>query len=75
MNKTGFPFSANNMVEQTRQPGRVVSPQAGPGEVGADALFDVNLRYGTRNLNTTTTTHTSSRPHTSKDKPQALVGL
>ncbi|XP_040030065.2 bcl-2-interacting killer [Gasterosteus aculeatus] len=36
------------MVEQTRQPGRVVSPQAGPGEVGADALFDVNLRINDR---------------------------
>ncbi|KAM8908607.1 bcl-2-interacting killer isoform 1-T1 [Spinachia spinachia] len=47
-NKTGFPFSANNMVEQTRQPSCVVSPQAGPGEVGADALFDVNLRINDR---------------------------
>ncbi|KAL6116733.1 uncharacterized protein ACO6RY_14689 [Pungitius sinensis] len=36
------------MVEQTRQPSRVVSPQAGPGEVGADALFDVNLRINDR---------------------------
>ncbi|KAM8908608.1 bcl-2-interacting killer isoform 2-T2 [Spinachia spinachia] len=36
------------MVEQTRQPSCVVSPQAGPGEVGADALFDVNLRINDR---------------------------
>uniref|UniRef100_A0AAQ5XPU0 Uncharacterized protein n=1 Tax=Amphiprion ocellaris TaxID=80972 RepID=A0AAQ5XPU0_AMPOC len=33
------------MVEQTRQPSRVVSFQAGPGEVDTGNLFDVNLRY------------------------------
>ncbi|KAA8580247.1 hypothetical protein FQN60_005782 [Etheostoma spectabile] len=32
------------MVEQTRQPSRVVSLRAGPGEVDTDTLFDVNLR-------------------------------
>uniref|UniRef100_A0A8D2ZPE9 Uncharacterized protein n=1 Tax=Scophthalmus maximus TaxID=52904 RepID=A0A8D2ZPE9_SCOMX len=31
------------MVEQTRQPRRVVSLQAGPGEVDTGALYDVNL--------------------------------
>ncbi|XP_054480762.1 bcl-2-interacting killer [Anoplopoma fimbria] len=36
------------MVEQTRQPSRVVSFQAGPGEVNTDALFDVNLRINDR---------------------------
>lgn len=35
------------MVEQTRQPSRVVSLQAGPGEVDTDTLFDMNLRYRT----------------------------
>ncbi|XP_070785061.1 bcl-2-interacting killer [Enoplosus armatus] len=34
------------MVEQSRQPRRVVSLQAGPGEV--DTLFDVNLRINDR---------------------------
>uniref|UniRef100_UPI0037E82983 bcl-2-interacting killer n=1 Tax=Semicossyphus pulcher TaxID=241346 RepID=UPI0037E82983 len=36
------------MVEQTRQPSRVVSLQAGPGEVGTGTLFDVNLRINDR---------------------------
>ncbi|XP_074481356.1 bcl-2-interacting killer [Sebastes fasciatus] len=36
------------MVEQTRQPSRVVSLQAGPGEVDTDALFDVSLRINNR---------------------------
>lgn len=40
-------FSENKMVEQTRQPSRVVSLQAGPGEVDTGThWFDVNLRYG-----------------------------
>ncbi|XP_034719811.1 bcl-2-interacting killer isoform X1 [Etheostoma cragini] len=34
----------NKMVEQTREPSRVVSLQAGPGEVDTDTLFDVSLR-------------------------------
>lgn len=34
------------MVEQTRQPSRVVTLQAGPGEV--NVLFDVNLRNNDR---------------------------
>uniref|UniRef100_A0A3Q3GBC2 Uncharacterized protein n=1 Tax=Labrus bergylta TaxID=56723 RepID=A0A3Q3GBC2_9LABR len=33
------------MVELTRQPSRVVSLQAGPGEVGAGIQFDMNRRY------------------------------
>lgn len=32
------------MVEQTRQPSRVVSLQAGPGEVDTGNLLDMNLR-------------------------------
>lgn len=36
------------MVEQTRQPSRVVSLQAGPGEVDTGTLFDVNLRINDR---------------------------
>ncbi|XP_056224224.1 bcl-2-interacting killer [Seriola aureovittata] len=36
------------MVEQTRQPSRVVSLQAGPGEVDAGTLFDINLRINDR---------------------------
>uniref|UniRef100_A0A8C4P139 Uncharacterized protein n=1 Tax=Dicentrarchus labrax TaxID=13489 RepID=A0A8C4P139_DICLA len=36
------------MVEQTRQPSRVVSLQAGPGEVDTGTLFDMNLRYTAR---------------------------
>ncbi|KAG7225678.1 hypothetical protein INR49_012264 [Caranx melampygus] len=37
------------MVEQTRQPSRVVTLQAGPGEVdAAGTLFDVNLRVSDR---------------------------
>lgn len=36
------------MVEQTRQPSRVVSLQAGPGEVDTHTLFDVNLRINDR---------------------------
>lgn len=36
------------MVEQTRQPSRVVSLQAGPGEVDAGSLFDENLRIRDR---------------------------
>lgn len=36
------------MVEQTRQPSRAVSLQAGPGEVDTDNLFDVNLRINDR---------------------------
>ncbi|XP_034382626.1 bcl-2-interacting killer [Cyclopterus lumpus] len=36
------------MVEQTRRPRRIVSLQAGPGEVGTDALLDVNLRINDR---------------------------
>ncbi|XP_042366878.1 bcl-2-interacting killer [Plectropomus leopardus] len=36
------------MVEQTRQPSRAVSLQAGPGEVDSDTLFDVNLRVNDR---------------------------
>ncbi|XP_071391560.1 bcl-2-interacting killer [Centroberyx affinis] len=36
------------MVEQTRQPSRVVSLQAGPGEADAPALFDVNFRINDR---------------------------
>ncbi|KAK9525768.1 hypothetical protein VZT92_016450 [Zoarces viviparus] len=36
------------MVEQTRQPSRVVHPQAGPGDVDTDTLFDVNLRINDR---------------------------
>ncbi|XP_070710224.1 bcl-2-interacting killer [Pempheris klunzingeri] len=36
------------MVEQTRQPSRVVSLQAGPGEVDTGTLFDVNLRINER---------------------------
>ncbi|TDG96628.1 hypothetical protein EPR50_G00230670 [Perca flavescens] len=38
----------NRMVEQTRQPSRVVSLQAGPGEVDTDTLVDVNLRINDR---------------------------
>ncbi|KAI3366711.1 hypothetical protein L3Q82_009381, partial [Scortum barcoo] len=38
----------NNMVEHTRQPSRVVSLQAGPGEAETGALFDVNLRINDR---------------------------
>lgn len=33
------------MVEQTRQPSRAVSLQAGPGEVNSGTQFDTNLRY------------------------------
>nr|XP_046235120.1 bcl-2-interacting killer [Scatophagus argus] len=36
------------MVEQTRQPSRVVSLQAGPGEVDTGTVFDVNLRVNDR---------------------------
>ncbi|XP_065807555.1 bcl-2-interacting killer [Labrus bergylta] len=36
------------MVELTRQPSRVVSLQAGPGEVGAGIQFDVNRRANGR---------------------------
>ncbi|TNN63130.1 hypothetical protein EYF80_026594 [Liparis tanakae] len=36
------------MVEQTRRPRRIVSLQAGPGEVGTDALLDMNLRINDR---------------------------
>ncbi|XP_033470820.1 bcl-2-interacting killer [Epinephelus lanceolatus] len=36
------------MVEQTRQQSRVVSLQAGPGEVDTDTLFDMNLRINDR---------------------------
>ncbi|XP_041819835.1 bcl-2-interacting killer [Chelmon rostratus] len=36
------------MVEQTRQPSRVVSLQAGPGEVDTGTLFEVNLRINDR---------------------------
>ncbi|KAK1906579.1 hypothetical protein KUDE01_008975 [Dissostichus eleginoides] len=36
------------MVEQTRQPRRVVSLQAGPGEGDTDVLLDVNLRINDR---------------------------
>ncbi|XP_035529660.1 bcl-2-interacting killer isoform X2 [Morone saxatilis] len=36
------------MVEQTRQPSRVVSLQAGPGEVDIGTLFDMNLRINDR---------------------------
>ncbi|XP_044042569.1 bcl-2-interacting killer [Siniperca chuatsi] len=36
------------MVEQSRQPSRVVSLQAGPDEVDTDTLFDVNLRINDR---------------------------
>ncbi|KAM9334759.1 bcl-2-interacting killer [Symphorus nematophorus] len=36
------------MVEQTRQPSRVISLQAGPGEVDTGTLFDVNLRINDR---------------------------
>ncbi|XP_068442461.1 bcl-2-interacting killer [Clinocottus analis] len=36
------------MVEQTRRPSHIVSLQAGPGEVDADALLDVNLRLNNR---------------------------
>ncbi|AWO98143.1 BCL2-interacting killer (Apoptosis-inducing) [Scophthalmus maximus] len=38
------------MVEQTRQPRRVVSLQAGPGEVDTGALYDVNLRISDRTV-------------------------
>ncbi|XP_069571895.1 bcl-2-interacting killer isoform X1 [Brachyistius frenatus] len=36
------------MVEQTRRPSRVVSLQAGPGEVDTGTLSDVNLRISDR---------------------------
>lgn len=36
------------MVAQIREPRRVVSFQAGPGEVDAGPLFDVNLRVNDR---------------------------
>ncbi|XP_070848199.1 bcl-2-interacting killer [Chaetodon trifascialis] len=36
------------MVEQTRRPSRVVSLQAGPGEVDTGTLFEVNLRINNR---------------------------
>ncbi|XP_040886529.1 bcl-2-interacting killer [Toxotes jaculatrix] len=36
------------MVEQTRRPSRVVSLQAGPGDVDPGTLFDVNLRVSDR---------------------------
>ncbi|XP_038594997.1 bcl-2-interacting killer isoform X1 [Micropterus salmoides] len=36
------------MVEQSRQLSRVVSPQAGSGEVDTNTLFDVNLRINDR---------------------------
>jgi len=39
------------MVEQTRRPRRIVSLLAGPGEVGTDALLDMNLRYNNNNNN------------------------
>lgn len=41
-------FPENTMVEQSRQPSRVVSPQAGSGEVDTNTLFDVNLRINDR---------------------------
>ncbi|CAK6950084.1 bcl-2-interacting killer [Scomber scombrus] len=36
------------MVEQTRQPSRVVSLQAGPSEVDTGTLSDMNLRINSR---------------------------
>lgn len=35
------------MVEQTRQPSRAVSLQAGPGGLNSGTQFDTNLRYST----------------------------
>ncbi|KAM3587869.1 uncharacterized protein V6R79_015759 [Siganus canaliculatus] len=40
------------MVEQTRQPSRVISHQAGPGEVDSVALFSVNLRVSDTTVRT-----------------------
>lgn len=47
-NKCVCPFVENTMVEQTRRPSRAVSLQAGPGEVGTVALFDMNFRIRDR---------------------------
>ncbi|KAM8884436.1 bcl-2-interacting killer [Synchiropus picturatus] len=33
------------MVELTRRPAGVATPQAGPGEASSSAMFDVNLRF------------------------------